>query len=296
MARMPGTVWVGERGSKLMSRHDIVCIHTIVGHPPAHAAHFSTASDGTIFQSRDTLFQSAANVQGNVRVIAIENEDIGSAFGFWDIKDGHAVPDFTDAQVEAIAHICAWAAATHGIPLVPCPDSKSSSRGIAYHRQGIDGNFGSFQFPGRVSGGEIWTEHFGKVCPGDRRITTVLNRVIPRAAQIAGGASRARSTLRGTSSPVSQRAIAEAADMLVGQDSQTGEIWVISGNTKLRLPGGGGVASRGAHAAGKTGHVFVDEMLRMIAEMYPGSNPQFTSLNHHILSRMPEVGELVDDE
>jgi hypothetical protein len=165
---------------------------------------------------------------------------------------------------------------------VPCPDSKPFSRGIAYHRQGIDGNFGPFQFPGRVSGGEVWTETFGKVCPGDRRITTLLNRIIPRAVRIAGGKT--------------QTAIAEAADMLVGQDSQTGEIWVISGNTKLRLPAGGGVISRGAHSAGKTGHVFVDEMLRMIGEMYPGSNPQFVALNNAILNRMPEVGELVDDD
>ncbi len=290
MARMPGAKFVGEHGSAGMSRFDIVCIHTIVGLAPAHAAHFSTAADGTIFQSRDTAFQSGANRDGNPRVIAIENEDRSSAFPSWDKDDGHAVPDFTDAQVEAIAQICAWASQTHGIPLVACPDSRSGSRGIAFHRQGIDGNFGPpFKFRGRVSGGESWTFATGKVCPGDRRITTLLDRIIPRARQIAGGVA--------APSSASQTAIAEAADMLVGQDSQTGEIFVISGNTKLRLPAGGAHGPPVTHTRpGTQVNVFVDEMLRMIGQMYPGSSPKFIALNHAILTRMPAIGELVDDE
>jgi hypothetical protein len=287
MATMPGTTWVGEQGSQVpMVRYDIVCVHTIAGRAPAHAAHFSTAGDGTIFQSRDTRFQSGANRHGNPRIIAIENEDTGPGFPVWDHEDGHAVPDFTEAQVEAIARICAWAAQTHGIPLVPCPDSKPTSRGIAYHRQGIEGNWGSYAFGGIVPGGESWTLSRGKVCPGDRRITTLLQRIIPRAVQIAGGAP----------DPVGQTARSEAADMLVGQDPMTGKIWVISGNTKLQLPAGGGVASGDRVTAGKTGHVFVDEVLRMVGEMYPGSNPRFIKLNSEVLNRMPEIGELVDQD
>lgn len=73
MSRMPGAVSHGEHGSAAMSRHDIVCVHTIVGTAPAHAAHFSTAADGTTHQSRDTKFKSAANLNANHRVIAIEN-------------------------------------------------------------------------------------------------------------------------------------------------------------------------------------------------------------------------------
>ena len=290
MATMPDAEWVGEHGSRRMSHYDIVCIHTIVGKAPAHAAHFSTAADGTIFQSRDTIFQSAANLLGNPRIIAIENEDMGPAFGTWNKHDGHAVPDFTDEQVESIAQICAWAAETHGIPLVACPDSLPASRGIAYHRQGIDGAFGPFKFPGRVPGGEVWTKATGKVCPGDRRISSVLTRIIPRAKQIASGGGTPDPV------PVDQTAIAEAADMLVGQDAKTGKLWIISGNTKLELPPGGGTASGDGHSAGNTGHVFVDEALRMIGEMYPGSNPRFIALNNAILNRMPEVRELVDDD
>ena len=285
MATMPEAIWKGEKGAFRMKRYDVVCIHTIVGFAPAPAAHFSTAADGRIFQSRDTIFQSAANLAGNHRVIAIENEDHGAAYGDWDTHDGHAVPDFTDAQVEAIAKICAWAAATHDIPLVPCPDSKPSSRGIAYHRQGIDGAFGPFKFPGRVQGGESWTKFDGKVCPGDRRISTLLTQIIPRAVEIAGGIP---------ADPKGQTARAEAVDMLVGQDAKTGKLWLISGNTKLQLPAGGGAASGDKHSAGNTGHVFVDEVLRMITDMYPGSNPRFIALNNDILNRIPEVHELVD--
>jgi hypothetical protein len=166
-----------------------VCVHTIVGFAPAHAAHFSTKADGRILQSRDTRFRSGANLDGNHRIIAIENEDHGPAFGAWDTDDGHAVPAFTAAQIEANAQICAWANRVHGVPLVACPNSRSTSRGIAYHRQGIKGNFSAangFAFPGLVSGGEVWTTSPGKVCPGDRRIAQIAT-IIARAIQINEG-------------------------------------------------------------------------------------------------------------
>ena len=168
MPRMPGAVWLGEMSpERPMDRYDIVCVHTIVGFAPAHAAHFSVRANGVIQQSRDTKYRSGANLDGNHRVIAIENEDHGDLFPNW---TGSNVPSLTEAQVEANAKILRWAHETHGIPLQLCPDSRPTSRGLAYHRQGIDGNFGGLAFPGRVEGGEVWTEHFGKVCPGDRRI------------------------------------------------------------------------------------------------------------------------------
>lgn len=148
-----------------------------MGYAPAHAAHFSVKADGTILQSRDTAYQSAANLDGNHRVIAIENEDHGPAFGDW---SGSAVPALTDAQVEANARILRWAHETHGIPMRLCPNSRPASTGLAYHRQGIDGAFDDYAYPGRVTGGETWTEHYGKVCPGDRRIAQ-LPEILVRA-------------------------------------------------------------------------------------------------------------------
>lgn len=186
MARMSDAEWVGpHHDNGKMSRYDVVCLHTIVGLAPAHPAHFSTRGDGHIYQSRDTQFASAANFDGNSRVIAIENADRDSSFLPWNINDGHAVPLFTEAQIESIAKICAWAYFTHGIPLERCPDSKPGSRGIGFHRQGIDGNWAGYAYGGRVSGGELWTKYPGKVCPGDRRISQ-LPQIITRARQIAG--------------------------------------------------------------------------------------------------------------
>lgn len=184
MARMPEADWLGEHSPRReMDRYDIVCVHTIVGFAPAHAAHFSTHQGGTIQQSRDTRYRSAANLNGNHRVIAIENEDHGSAFPSW---SGSNVPALTSAQVEANAKILAWAHTEHGVPLQLCPDSRPGSRGLAYHRQGIDGNFGPFKYGGRVSGGENWSTSFGKVCPGDRRIDQ-LPAIVARAKQIVNG-------------------------------------------------------------------------------------------------------------
>lgn len=168
MARMPGALWAGEQSPRLaMAAYDIVCYHTIVGFAPAHAAHFSVHSDGDIVQSRDTQYRSAANWDGNHRIIAIENEDHGEPFPDW---GGSAVPPLTDAQVVSNAEILRWAHKQHDIPLKLCPDSRPGSRGLAWHRQGIDGNFDGYKYDGRVPGGELWSQHFGKVCPGDNRI------------------------------------------------------------------------------------------------------------------------------
>jgi len=193
MARMPTATWLGEHapiqedGKRLtMTRYDVLCFHTIVGFAPAHAAHFSVRADGTILQSRDTAFRSGANLNGNHRVIAIEVEDHGVAFGQWDTKDGHAVPAFTAEEIEALAQIIVWAHRMHDIPIQPCPDSKPTSRGVAYHRQGIDGNFEAYEFGGRVDGGENWSTSFGKVCPGDRRIAQIP-QIIALARQIIAG-------------------------------------------------------------------------------------------------------------
>jgi len=186
MARMPTATWLGEHSpQRPMDRYDIVCFHTIVGFAPAHAAHFSVKADGTILQSRDTGFQSGANLNGNKRIIAVEVEDHGAAFGKWNTSDGHAVPAFTPEQVESLAQIVVWAHRMHDIPVQACPDSQPTSRGVAYHRQGIDGNFASegYKFLGRVSGGEVWSEHFGKVCPGDRRIAQIP-QILARAWEI----------------------------------------------------------------------------------------------------------------
>lgn len=199
---MPGTTWLGEHSPKTrMSRYDCVCVHTLVGYAPAHAAHFSTRANGEILQSRDTAYRSAANLEGNHRIIAIENEDHGKAFGGTP-KLPKWVP-LTDEQVDACAEILAWAHKTHGVPLQLCPDSRPGSRGLAYHRQGIDGNFGPYKYKGRVPGGETWTSSFGKVCPTDARIAQ-LPEILERAKKIVHPQARPPAPKEPTLNPVQQ--------------------------------------------------------------------------------------------
>lgn len=187
MPVMPGTDFRPNTSSStaLMKRYDILCFHTLVGYVEnGGAAHWSTRYDGYIYQWKDTKYQSEANYNGNYRVLAVEDEDHGPAYGVWNTSDGHAVPAFTALQCEAAARIAVWSNKTHAIPLKMAPDSKTTSRGIAYHRMGIPGNFADYAYPGVVTGGEIWTKYYGKVCPGDRRINQVINIVVPRANAI----------------------------------------------------------------------------------------------------------------
>src|SRR3954467_7474648 len=195
MARMPGAVWrpIAHSGADL-SAHDILCYHTMVGSlngtdsyfrgeaPNGPSSHFGVGHDGTIYQWVDTENRAAANLNGNYHIISVETADVGEGFPKWNMNDGNAVPSWTAAQVEANAKIAAFVYKTHKIPLSQIPDSKPGRRGIGYHRQGCD--------PNRVSGGEKWSTAYGKVCPGNRRISQIPS-VIARAKQIAGGATAA---------------------------------------------------------------------------------------------------------
>jgi hypothetical protein len=219
---MPDAQWLGEHGSVPMTEASLnkACLHTIAGRWPAHAAHISIRGDGHKGQSRDTKFRSAANLQGNDDVIAIEVEDTGPDFPTWNHDDGHEVPGFTEEQIVSIAEALAWCHFTHNIPLVPCPDSKDASEGIAYHRQGIDGNFASagYAYSGRVKGGELWTEHFGKVCPGDRRITQLLTIIIPLARRMAG---------------IDPPSIIPQPS----EEAEVSKVWFVHGDSNVQVPG-----------------------------------------------------------
>lgn len=183
MARMPGVPFLGIADNGLMTRHDILTVHTIVGYQSGgNAAHWTTGASGRIVQARDTRYRSAANLNGNWHCLAIENEDHGPAYKWV----GGEVPRFTAAQAEAIAKIIVWCYRVHNIPIQLIPDSKVGRRGVSYHRQGIDGNFGSYDYRGRVAGGELWSSAFGKVCPGDLRIKQLITEIIPRARALAG--------------------------------------------------------------------------------------------------------------
>jgi hypothetical protein len=195
MAIMPGAIWRPLPGSSTtrMSAYDITCLHTMVGslagtdsyfrQGSGVNSHFGTGGDGTIYQWVDTAFRSGANLNGNDHVVSIENADMGPEFAAWNTNDGNAVPAFTAAQVEANAKIIAWVNKTHGVPFDPIPDSKRGRRGTGWHRLGVPANKGDTV---SQTGGELWSNSAGKVCPGNRR-TAQIPQIIDRARQIAGG-------------------------------------------------------------------------------------------------------------
>jgi hypothetical protein len=145
--------------------------------------HFYFGRDGECEQYINTGFRASAVLDGNHDCITFESWD-----GFPGEWSGGMAPPWTDAQVDAIAHLCAWCNTEHGIPLVQLPSSRPGTEGIGWHRQGIDGNFpSSGLLSGRVDGGEHWSESFGKTCPTDRRIEQIPQVIIPRAIEIVNG-------------------------------------------------------------------------------------------------------------
>lgn len=82
----------------------------------------------------------------------------------------------------------------------------------------------------------------------------------------------------------------ELIDMFVGQDQSDGRLYVISGNTKLEFPSGGGSPS----APGR-GNAYADELLRMFQAAYPkGPAPDLIALSHDVVERIPYTWQTID--
>lgn len=171
---------------------DIICLHTMVASLAQADAnfrrqgyagtfsHFGVGEGGDVIQWQDTALRAAANYDGNYRCISVETADRGGSFPAWDTSRDD-VPAWTDRQLSSLATLIAWASREHGIPIELVPDSRPGRRGVAFHRQGCDGNYPN----GRVPNGELWSSARGKVCPGDRRIAqipTVLDMARARLA------------------------------------------------------------------------------------------------------------------
>ncbi|WP_181150344.1 MULTISPECIES: N-acetylmuramoyl-L-alanine amidase [unclassified Arthrobacter] len=174
--KMPGVVWkpISRNYTKRKrSRTDCVILHIAVteasslkgwfNNPSAYASsHFYVRRDGTIEQYLGAEYISWANGAGNSRAITVETQGMGT--GSW-----------TGAQCKSLARICAWSHTKFGVRTTLMPNSRPSSKGIGYHRQGVN--------PWRVSGGELWSKSRGKICPGYDRIEQIPSIV----ANAAGG-------------------------------------------------------------------------------------------------------------
>jgi hypothetical protein len=192
MARYPKAIWKpvdrykpGGSSHQAMPNRRRLCYHTAVSssdslfalfNTPGNAvAHFYIREDGKVEQYVSTDTRASANLEGNHDTISVES---------WD--DGGRRETWTAAQVQACAELAAWVHDKHSIPLVKT-DAAPGSRGVTWHRKGIDGNFPPGLLSGRKAGDEHWSNSGGKVCPFDGKIRGIVNDIIPRARGIVEG-------------------------------------------------------------------------------------------------------------
>jgi hypothetical protein len=181
MNLLPGAVWspisaslLGQRPARRKGRGLVGHVAVSNAHvlkPSSSSAdwHFYVSRDGTITQFIDLDLVAWAQMNGNATMVSAESEG------------GVVNPDgepWTDAQLDAYAHILRYLHDTEGVPLQMMPDSRPTSRGFAPHRWGVD--------PWRVSGGEVWSASRGKICPGAEKIAQ-----FPEIIRRAGGAAPA---------------------------------------------------------------------------------------------------------
>lgn len=182
---------LGPQTQRLMLAHDIVCNHTMVGYLISTDRYFRISNgvgfrgteshygvggkwgpdlggglDGAVWQWQDRRYSADANLDGWDRVISIETAD----------NAARPIQPWTPKMCQSLAEIWAWESspAAHalcpsswkchqvGIPLELIPDTRQGRRGIGWHAQGAPQN--------RVSGGEAWTNSYGKDCPTAARI------------------------------------------------------------------------------------------------------------------------------
>jgi hypothetical protein len=181
MAIMPGVAWrpVPVSGSRpRRARGRGVCLHVAVSEAASLFPYFSTASvdshfyvtrSGSIEQYVDTDLVAYAQLDGNATLISVETQG--------GVTSPETEP-WTAQQIDALARICGCAHDVDGVPLQLMRDSRATSRGVGYHRLGVD--------PWRVPDGERWSTVYGKTCPGSAKVAQIP-QILTRATQIIGG-------------------------------------------------------------------------------------------------------------
>lgn len=194
--------------------------------------HFMIGRDGQVVQYQDTSLMARADLNGNPDTISIETWDgyPNGAPGYW--AHNGDVPPWTDAQVRAIVELDQWILSQHkSIPLRLATDSLpgKSSHGLSWHRLGCDGNFPA-QWPwhGRKPGGLRYSNSFGKVCPGDRRIRQLVDVIFPAL----NGSDVAGVTLPPLDRPTTPE---ERPTMRLIQSADRGQVAITDGVTKRYL-------------------------------------------------------------
>lgn len=176
--KYPGATWrpiATNFTDRKRTRTDAIILHVTgsdaasqfgwFNNPAADASsHLHIALDGKVEQYVDLDEIAWTSGEGNARTIGIETAGTGS--GSW-----------TTAQLDALEKALAWLTKRYDVPVRLMGSSKSTEKGIGWHRLGIDGNFPDLPDirAGRKQrgGGESWSKAAGKVCPGDKRIKQI---------------------------------------------------------------------------------------------------------------------------
>lgn len=175
--------------------------------PAASASsHFYVKYTGVVEQYLDADLIAWTQRDGNATCIGIETQ--GKGDGAW-----------TQAQFDALVALNRWLCDRYGIPKQSMGNSKPSSRGLGYHRMGID--------PWRVSGGEVWGPR-GKVCPGDLRV----NQFNALVSAVARGSAPAPAP-----APPKAPAINEEDEMYVVLNEKNNAAVVVSGGRTAPVVG-----------------------------------------------------------
>lgn len=122
--------------------------------PHAQASsHFGTGKTGALYQWVDTADRAWAQAGGNPSWLSVENEGKGG-------------DTLTDAQMNCVAEVLAWAHRVYDVPLQVA--SSPSGRGLGYH----------------AMGGSAWGGHTS--CPGPK-IVAQLSEIVARAKRLVAG-------------------------------------------------------------------------------------------------------------
>ena len=182
----PGGLWrpLGKATQYGLARHDIVCVHTMVGSLTGTDAYFRSTStssnshfgvggawgpdraaglDGAVWQWVDLEQEAYANYEGNWRVVSVETADNGV----------RPIEPWTARQMATLTRLITWLCGRYDIPPVLVPDTQVNRRGLAYHAQGA----------AEHTAGEWWSATRSKDCPTSSRIDQFKHIVIPRVQQ-----------------------------------------------------------------------------------------------------------------
>lgn len=131
--------------------------------PGGSYAHFYNPRSGSPRQHQTMDKRAAADLDGNSKTISVEHQ-------------GRPGDSMTSSQKINLAKIFAWAVVYCGVPNRIA--TVGNTNGLAWHRLGISGNFGTYDVNDRTTWsraqtGEVWSSASGKTCPTNRFINQI---------------------------------------------------------------------------------------------------------------------------